>query len=75
MASKILTTEKSKSKYRYCNVCNKQLLESKADSSVDDNKTHELAFGHDGHSITVCLCSNCLIEFSNKLRQYIEENI
>lgn len=66
MANKILTIEESEGKYRYCNVCHKQL---------DDNKMHELRFGRDHHSIIICLCSECLIEFSDKLWQYLEENI
>ena len=75
MANKILMIEESKSKYRYCNVCHKQLFESKAGNLMDDNRMHELSFGRDHHSTTICLCSECLVEFSDNLWQYLEENI
>ena len=55
--------EIKRTKERYCNVCAKHT----------DNKqpVNEISFGY----ISAILCDDCLNQFSDKLWQYLEENI
>lgn len=59
--------EIKRTKERYCNVCAKHA----------DNKqpVNEILFGCNNSSISVILCDDCLNQFSDKLWQYLEENI
>ena len=70
--NRILKIERSTDKYRQCNVCGNDVNDHECNQQlVDDNIMHELRFGKDHHSITVCLCNRCLNDFAEKLWEYM----
>lgn len=70
---KILKIERMTSRYHYCNVCHEHVGDEDVQNFVVGNKGHELAFGRNNFSTTVCLCTNCLNKFADLPWQYLEE--
>jgi len=70
---KILEIKRMTSGYHYCNVCHEQISDENVQNFVIGNKGHELAFGRNNFSTTVCLCTECLNKFADLLWQYLEE--
>lgn len=71
--NKILKIERTTGGHHYCNICHELVGDEQVDNFVVGNKGHELAFGRNNFSITVCLCSKCLNQFADLLWQYLEE--
>ena len=72
---KILKIEKSPNNIisRYCNVCGRDVYDSKANNLNEDNKMHELSFGKNNYATVICLCTKCLNDFADALWKYLEE--
>ena len=70
---KILKIKKANDFSRRCNVCGKSIYDSKTNNLSKDNKMHELSFGRNNFSTTVCLCTECLNDFAEILWKYLEE--
>lgn len=73
MDDRIMEIFESDDKYRRCNCCGRKVSEKQRACLVENEKVHELAFGKNGHSMNICLCSKCLIEFSDMLWAYMAE--
>ena len=61
------TLEIKRTKERYCNVCSKY--------TDDKQPANEIRLGCNNSSVSAILCDDCLNQFSDKLWQYLEENI
>lgn len=71
--NEILEIKRMASGYHYCNVCHEEVHDECVQNFVVGNKGHELAFGRNNFSTTVCLCTKCLNNFADLLWQYLEE--
>lgn len=69
----ILEIKRMTSGYRYCNVCREEVHDESVQNFVIGNKGHELSFGRNNFSTTVCLCTKCLNNFADLLWRYLEE--
>lgn len=74
-SKKILSVKEVESKYGYCNTCRMKVRNGETGTLDKDNRVHEIQFGKYGQSVSVRLCTKCLLEFSDKLWEYISENI
>lgn len=70
--NRILKVERSTDKCRQCNVCGNDINDHERNQQlVDDNIMHELSFGKNHYSTTICLCNRCLNDFAEKLWEYM----
>lgn len=69
----IISITTIRGKYSYCNVCHKEIGGESADNLSIGNKAHELSFGSNNYSNTICLCTRCLNNFVDLLWQYLDE--
>ena len=70
--NRILKVARSTDKYRLCNVCGNSINDHECNQQlVGDNIMHELSFGKNNNSTTICLCNRCLNDFAEKLWEYI----
>lgn len=72
-SGEIIAVQRMHGKHHYCNVCHKEVGDEQVDNFVVGNKAHELSFGRNNHSNTICLCTRCLNNFADLLWQYLEE--